>query len=127
MAAAKRYAFNPDYATPPGATLKEMLEESGMAQSELATRMGMAEKTVSQIINGVAPISFDTAYKLEMVLGTPAHFWNRLEQAYREKATLSAEMRELKADIAWLEEVPVKELVERDLVEDTKDKAADGA
>ena len=123
MATAARYAFNPDYATPPGATLKEVLESKGISQAELATRMGMADKTISQIINGIAPISFDTAYKLELVLGIAASFWNRLELAYREKLTLAEETQKLKADIAWLKEVPVKELIERRLVEPADDKA----
>jgi addiction module HigA family antidote len=123
MATDKRYAFNPDYALPPGATLKEVLESKGISQSELATRMGMADKTISQIINGVAPVTFDTAYKLELVLGIPASFWNRMELAYREKATLVAETEKLKADVAWLKEVPVKELVERQCIAPTDDKA----
>ena len=44
----------------------------------------MAEKTVSQIINGVAPITYDTAEKFELALGVPADFWNRREMNYRE-------------------------------------------
>jgi hypothetical protein len=31
----------------------------------------------------VAPIHFETAEKLEMVLGVPARFWNRRESQYR--------------------------------------------
>ncbi len=123
MATAERYAFNPDYAIPPGATLKEVLESRGISQAELATRMGMADKTISQIINGIAPISFDTAYKLELVLGIAASFWNRLELAYRERLTLADETQKLNADVSWLKEVPVKELVERRLIEPTNDKA----
>ena len=123
MATQDRYPFNPDYAIAPGATLKESLESKGISQAELAARMGMADKTISQIINGIAPISFDTAYKLELVLGIPASFWNRLESAYREKLTLAEETGKLKADSEWLKELPVKELIERQYVEPTDDKA----
>jgi addiction module HigA family antidote len=123
MATAERYAFNPDYAIPPGATLKEVLDSKGISQAELAIRMGMADKTISQIINGIAPISFDTAYKLELVLGIAASFWNRLELAYRERLTLADETQKLNAHVAWLKELPVKELVQRHLVEPTNDKA----
>lgn len=123
MASAKRYSFEPDYAVPPGVTLKEILETKGMSQSELAARMNMTDKTVSQIINGVAPISFDTAYKLELVLGVPASFWNRLELGYRERQTFAEETQKLKADIEWLSEVPVAELVSRKYVRQTSEKS----
>lgn len=123
MATAKQYKFEPDYAAPPGATLKETLEERGISQSELAARMGMTDKTISQIINGIAPISFDTAFKLELVLGVPASIWNRLELAYRERLTKIEETSKLESDIAWLNEVPVKELIDRQYIEPTKDKS----
>jgi len=123
MATATRYAFDPDYAIAPGSTLKELLEERGMSQAELAERMGMADKTISQIVNGIAPISVDTAYKLELVLSVPASFWNRLELAYREKLTLVEETQKLEADKAWLKEVPVAELIERKYIKPTDDKS----
>lgn len=122
MATAEQYKFDPDYVSPPGATLKEVLESMGISQSDLAARMGMTDKTISQIINGIAPITVDTAYKLELVLGIPASFWNRLELAYRERLTHIEETSKLQADIAWLKEVPVAELVERGFVEPSKDK-----
>lgn len=79
-----QYAFSPDYAVPPGITLKETIETKGISQAELSLRTGLAEKTISQIINGVAPITYDTAEKLELTLGIPARFWNNRELIYRE-------------------------------------------
>lgn len=72
-------------ATPPGATIKERLEDRGMSQKEFAARMGMSEKHISQLINGNVQLTNDTALKLEMVLGLPARFWNNLESIFREK------------------------------------------
>ena len=34
-------AFQPDYISPPGETLADMLEQSGMTQTELAQRLGV--------------------------------------------------------------------------------------
>ena len=73
----------------------------------------MADRTISQIINGIAPITFDTAFKLELVLGVPANFWNRMELAYRERLTKIEETQKLASDIQWLKELPVKELIGR--------------
>ena len=72
-------------ATPPGATIKEQLEDRGMSQKEFASRMGMSEKHISHLINGDVQLTSDVAYRLEMVLGLPAKFWNNLEAIYREK------------------------------------------
>jgi len=81
---AKSFSYNPDYAVSPGATLKEILDERGVSHAELAVRAGLAEKTVSQIVNGVAPLTYETAEKFELVLGVPARFWNTRELNYRE-------------------------------------------
>lgn len=122
MASKKENRFSPDYLVPPGSTLKDVLDEQGMTQSDLSCRTGISEKTVSQIINGVAPITVDTADRLELVLGIPANFWNRRELAYREALTRKEETEKLEADIAWLKEIPIAELVERGVLEKTNDK-----
>jgi Zn-dependent peptidase ImmA (M78 family)/plasmid maintenance system antidote protein VapI len=115
--------FKPDYAVPPGVTLKEVLDDQNMSQSDLAIRCGLTDKTISQIINVGAPITVDTAEKFELVLGIPASFWNRRELAYREAITKAEEAAKLEADFAWLKEVPVKELIDRGYIEPTNDKA----
>jgi len=79
-----KYKFEPDYTVPPGATLKEILDTKGMSQADLCLRTGLAEKTVSQIVNGVAPISYETAEKFELAIGVPSSFWNSREVAYRQ-------------------------------------------
>lgn len=72
-------------ATPPGATIKEQLLDRGLSQKEFAVRMGMSEEHISRLINGEVQLTPDVAIRLEMVLGIPAKFWNRLEATYREK------------------------------------------
>jgi len=120
----KQYGFQPDYALPPGCTLKEALDERGMSQADLALRTGLAEKTVSQIINGIAPITVETSEKLELATGIPAGFWNRREIAYRESLARAEETQKLALDADWLEEVPVEILAGRGYVERFADEAA---
>lgn len=76
--------FKPNYAVPPGETLKETVEFIGMSQAELSRRTGCPRKTIDQIIQGKATITPGTATKLEKVLGVPASFWINLERNYRE-------------------------------------------
>lgn len=72
-------------AIPPGATIREQLEDRGMSQKEFAARMAMSEKHISHLINGTVQLTTDVANRLEMVLGIPASFWNNLEAIYRAK------------------------------------------
>jgi len=79
-------------AIPPGETLLETLECMDMTQREFAARVGMAIKTINEIIKGKAPITAETALKFEAVLDVPASFWINLESNYREAlARINAE------------------------------------
>lgn len=71
-------------AVPPGATIKEQLEDRGMSREEFAKEMGMSEARVSELISGNIPLTTETAERLEAVLGVPAGFWNKMEAFYRE-------------------------------------------
>lgn len=122
LALKKAFPFSPDFAVAPGVTLAETLMAKGMAQSELSIRTGLAEKTISQIMNGVAPISFDTALKLEAALGVPARFWNNLERNYQEAQAQISQSKRLEADLAWLKTIPVRELVRGQFIEPSTDK-----
>jgi addiction module HigA family antidote len=120
----KRYPYQPDYAVAPGRTLQETIDSLGIDQRELASRMGLSAKHVNQIIKGIAPLTQDTAIRLERVTGVPARIWNNLEAQYREQiARLEAKDR-LECDLAWLEEMPTKELISRGAIQEQSDPAS---
>lgn len=81
----ERHAYDPDFAVPPGRTLQETIDALEMDQRELAKSTGLSVKHVNQVIKGVAPITQDTAIRLERVTGVPARMWNSLEANYRER------------------------------------------
>lgn len=103
-------AFEPDYAIPPGEILSEYLDSLGMTQRDLAIRTGLTPKTVNEIAQGKAPITAETALKLERVLGRPAHFWQNLESLYQAARVRGQEQARLAGDLEWLQRVPVREL-----------------
>lgn len=105
--------FRPDYATPPGESLTEALNQLGMSQTELARRMGRPVKTVNEIIQAKAAITSDTALELEKVLGTSASFWSNLETRYRDFLARQRAATKLTVDEDWLGEVPVREMQDR--------------
>ena len=85
-------------ATPPGATIKEQLNNRGMSQKEFAVRMDMSEKHISKLINGDVQLTPNVAIRLEKVLGVPAKFWNNLEAIYREKIVKVAAENAMEVD-----------------------------
>ncbi|NCR16460.1 MAG: HigA family addiction module antidote protein [Microcystis aeruginosa LL13-03] len=103
-----RYA--PDFISPPGETLAEILEERNMSQSELAQRMGRPRKTINEIIKGKAEITSDTALQIELVLGTPARFWIERERLYREYLARKNENQRLKGYLGWLKKIPYRQM-----------------
>ena len=109
-------------ATPPGATIREQLEDRGMSQKEFAARMAMSEKHISHLINGSVQLTPEVANRLEMVLDIPASFWNNLEAIYREKLAKVEEENQMDADIELAGKFPYKELVKNGWIiqEETK-------
>ncbi|MDH5670218.1 MAG: HigA family addiction module antitoxin [Nitrospira sp.] len=112
-----RYTFEPDYAVPPGRTLQETIDALGMGQRDLATRAGLSHKHINQIIHGVAPLTYETAVRLEQVTGVPARMWINLEANYRAQLAKRDEKERLESDIAWLKTIPAAELVRRKKIE----------
>lgn len=103
--------FTPDWVSPPGDTIADLLEERDWTQAQLAERLGRSTKHVSLLINGKAPISEETALELERVLGSTAGFWLNREAQYRAHLAKVEEEARLQKWIPWLEELPVKELM----------------
>lgn len=110
------YAYRPDYAMPPGQTLRDTLEGLGMSQADLARRTGLSTKHVNQIVQGVAAVTPETALALEHVTGVPARLWNALEANYRQRQMRLKQQELSLEDRAWLRTLPAKALIERGVI-----------
>ena len=108
-------------ATPPGATIKEQLNDRGMSQKEFAARMDMSEKHISKLINGDVQLTPETAVKLEMVLGVPAKFWNNLEAIYREKIIKAETENAMDADAEIAKRFPYSEMAKLGWIPETRE------
>ena len=113
-------------ATPPGATVREQLEDRGMSQKEFASRMNMSEKHISKLVNGEVQLTTDVAIRLETVLGVPAQFWIRLEAVYREKLLKHEAEANLESNIEIARQFPYSEMAHYGWVPATR-KAAEKA
>lgn len=74
----------------PGEILADELEELRMKPVELATRLGVPDNRIYQILHGRRRVTADTALRLGKFFNTGPEFWLNLQQAYE-------------LDIAWQE------------------------
>lgn len=106
----------PDYFYGPGDSIQEWLDENSMTQTELATRLNMSTKALNQIIKVGAPLSQETALKLETVTEVPAQFWNAKEAIFQERKLKLAEQKVARENLKLLEIVPILELRKRGVI-----------
>ena len=68
--------------THPGAILREdVLVSLGITQTELADRLGVSRRSISQILHEHRPLTPDMAIRLAHFLGTTPESWLNMQQA----------------------------------------------
>lgn len=101
--------FEPMWATPPGATVLDVLHERGLAVGYLAKEANRDLHEVSRLLYGLAPLDAGWAECLSKVLGSSTAFWLRREEQYR------SDLRRLSASAevshSWLDTLPVRDMV----------------
>lgn len=75
-------------AIPPGATIKELLQDLKISPNKFAKRINISEEDMDKLINGDIPLTEDIANRIEFASGVPAEFWNKLEKKYRKKLAM---------------------------------------
>lgn len=103
--------YRPTTVSAPGETLLDLLDERGLTQAELARRLDRPIKTVNEIVKGKAAIVPETALQLEQALGVPAEFWLTREARYREWMARQEADEELREQVPWLRDLPLKEML----------------
>lgn len=119
--------FLPDWVSPPGQTISDVLEERGWQQREFAERLGYTQKHVSQLITGKVPITVDAAQRLERVLGSRMDFWLALEVNYQTQQNRLEQQALLASWGEWLSELPVRELMVRGVLPERRLTSANRA
>ena len=103
--------FRPDWASPPGDTMADILEEQNLSSIEFAQRMGCTREQANELLHGRTAITAETARQLELVLGAPAAFWMTREFQYREDIVRLQHEEQSAADESWLSELPLKDMI----------------
>ncbi len=68
--------------THPGAILREdVLPTLGLTQGELARRLGVSRRTVSEVVHERRPVTPDMALRLARLLGGSADSWLNMQRS----------------------------------------------
>ena len=102
--------YAPAEVSPPGQTLRDLMEERAITQAELSRRLGRPAQAVNEIVGGKKEITEDTALELERVLQVPAQFWLARESRYREYLARQRAAHAHKAHLPWVQRFPLKAL-----------------
>ncbi len=117
MASIAPTPYRPERVSPPGDTIRDILEDIGMSQAELARRMGRPSNKINQIIKGKKAITAETALELESVLGLPASFWMNREQNYQLALSQQKQLKQQEAACEIAREFPCAEMARHGWIE----------
>ena len=106
----------------PGDRIQEHIDFIGMSQAELAERLGRSIPKLNELIKGKAPITKETAAKLEYVLGIEASFWLNLEKYYQEELLAIEQLEFLETCTSWVTGFPVAVLKKMKLLPNSNKK-----
>ncbi|MFB6290873.1 MAG: transcriptional regulator [Candidatus Bipolaricaulia bacterium] len=67
--------YNPDWVSPPGDTVRDLLEEKDLSRQDLAERLHWSTEAVNQLISGEMPVDEKIASDLADLLGSTKEFW----------------------------------------------------
>jgi plasmid maintenance system antidote protein VapI len=69
--------------SPPGDTIKDIMEEKDISRSKLGKLLDIRDEQVSKLLSGIYLIDSDMAYRLSVALGSTQDFWEERERQYR--------------------------------------------
>lgn len=115
----------PDYLVTPGDYIEEWLEDNNIKAAELARRMNVTRKHVSELIHGKAPVTPRIALALERVTGVPERLWNAYETTYREDLLRLHEERDLVDHYDEAKKFPLKWLKKHEVIRSPLENKAD--
>jgi Zn-dependent peptidase ImmA (M78 family)/plasmid maintenance system antidote protein VapI len=102
--------FNPDWLSPPGDTIADILKEQRVSPDELARRIGRTRGYAMDLIHGSAAIDEEAANLLSAALGASQAFWMHRETQYRAALAAHEAAIDPQTRAQWLAGFPVDEM-----------------
>ncbi|TCN39317.1 plasmid maintenance system antidote protein VapI [Kribbella orskensis] len=95
--------FAPRWASPPGDTIREALDERGLSLTQFADMMACSPERASGLLDGAEPISLELGRRLADTIGATTQFWMSRDAQYRD------DLDRVNAD-RWAESLPTAEM-----------------
>jgi HTH-type transcriptional regulator / antitoxin HigA len=111
------HEFQPDWMSPPGETIRELMDSRECSVEWLAAALEITEANLVDLLGGRGVIEESLAKKLAQVLGASKYFWMRLDSIYQDALSQS---RKLEND--WIMQVPFNDMVKHGWIETPEDK-----
>lgn len=102
-------SFLPQWASPPGATILDVLDENGLSTEQFSTLIGVTLIQAKRLLAGKAPVTEEIAEKLGEHIGSTKHFWLTREDQYQEDLQRLQEIE--RENREWLKLIPTADMV----------------
>lgn len=79
--------YNPDWVSPPGDTIRDILKEKNIPLYKLAQDLNRSPEQLVNLLLGFSEITIPLANKLSELLGSTPEFWLKREENYRKFIT----------------------------------------
>ena len=103
--------FEPDWYSPPGETITDVLRDRALSEEEFRLRMGMTTDQVRDLVDGRAAITDQLAQQLAQTLGSTPRFWMTREEQYRADLDRFVRRSPAQPEREWLQELPLADMV----------------
>lgn len=90
--------LDPDWVSPPGATIGALISARGLSETSAANLLGLTSQDYQALLIGDIKVDSALAESLSSLLGTSEHFWRVRESKYQE--SLAAAARKLQREVA---------------------------
>jgi HTH-type transcriptional regulator/antitoxin HigA len=98
----------PNWASPPGDTIKDILGDLKISTGDFFERLGLGRENGEKLLDGTAGIDHSLADQLSITIGASPKFWMNRENQYRED---SIRVEESNIERYWMEKLPLKDMV----------------
>jgi HTH-type transcriptional regulator/antitoxin HigA len=99
-------AFQPNWVSPPGETIADVLRERKLTVGEFSQRIGQTQEQTAELLLGHSKITLGLARRLSDVLGGSVEFWMARDFRYHQQIAKPGLI-----DNAWLRELPLADMV----------------
>lgn len=97
--------FRPDWASPPGDTIRDILRERHISEVEFARLMRITSERASELLEGRASVTIGIARRLESLFGASVEYWMSRDFQFREDLA-----RFRSGEEQWLAELPLGDM-----------------